>query len=208
LLINPLMKGRILLLACALALNGHLLAQEETPTATTETRSTSTSAAEPQPTISEPGLAATPAKRGWLGRVMHPFGGSSAPQSFKDPKLRGLVLDLQIAPQPLKLSETRQLDVKLTVTNKGKRTVNLDFPNEQRIDIFLMNSAGVVLTKWSENRAFKDKPGTLLINPQEHVEYNEKISTRELTPDKVYIAEVFFPKYQELRVWQKFLTAP
>jgi Intracellular proteinase inhibitor len=197
------MKGRFLLLALALALDAQLLlAQEEAATATPY--------AQPAPSVAEPAPPTNeaPPKKSWLGRVMHPFGGSAQSQVIKDPKLKGLVLDLQIAPQPVKLSETRLLEVKLTATNRGKKTVNFDFSNEQRIEIYLMNSGGVVLTKWSENHAFKDKPGTLLINPQEHVEYNEKISTRELAPDKVYIAEVFFPKYPELRVRQKFMTAP
>jgi hypothetical protein len=65
-----------------------------------------------------------------------------------------------------------------------------------------------VLTKWSDNHAINENPGVVLINPREHIEYNERISTRELTPDKVFIAEVFFPKYPDLRVRQKFLTAP
>jgi len=34
------------------------------------------------------------------------------------------------------------------------------------------------------------------------------IATRDLTPNKVFIAEVFFPQYPELRIRQKFLTAP
>jgi hypothetical protein len=71
-----------------------------------------------------------------------------------------------------------------------------------------MTSSEIVLTKWSENHAIANKPATVLINPQEHIEYNEKISTRELARDKVYVAEVFFPQYPELRVRQKFMTAP
>ena len=63
-------------------------------------------------------------------------------------------------------------------------------------------------TTWSDNHAFADVIGTVLINPQEHIEYAETIATRELTPNKVFIAEVFFPKYPELRMRQKFLTAP
>jgi hypothetical protein len=71
-----------------------------------------------------------------------------------------------------------------------------------------MNTAETVLTKWSDNHAITEKPGTVLINPQEHIEYNETITTRDLTPNKVFIAEVFFPQYPELRIRQKFLTAP
>jgi hypothetical protein len=195
-------RGLSLIFVASLTL-AHAFAQDETTTSTVETSTTAATAAPASlPT-------ATPQRRSWMGRMLHPFsGGAPAPVQFHDPKLRGLVLDLQVTPQTVKLSEVRQLQIKLTVTNKGKRVVTLDFPNDQRIDIYLMNSAETVLTKWSETHAVKEKPGTLLINPQEQVEYNETISTRELTPDKVYIAEAFFPKYPELRARQKFLTAP
>jgi intracellular proteinase inhibitor BsuPI len=150
----------------------------------------------------------TPArKRSWLGRVLHPFSPNVVPQ-YKDARLRGLSLDLQITPQTVKLSEVRQLSVKVTLANLSKRPVTLDFPTTQRIEIYLTNSAGDVLTKWSENHAIAEKPGTILINPSERIEYNETISTRELTPNKVFIAEVFFPQFLELRVRQKFLAVP
>jgi hypothetical protein len=150
----------------------------------------------------------TPArKRGWLSRILHPFSPNVVPQ-YKDPRLRGLALDLQIAPQTVKLSEVRQLSVKVTLSNLSKRPVTLDFPTTQRIEIYLTNSAGDIMTKWSENHAIDKKPGTILINPSERIEYNETISTRELTPNKVFIAEVFFPQFLELRIRQKFLTVP
>src|SRR5213082_1198186 len=122
----------------------------------------------------------TPArKRGWLSRILHPFSPNVVPQ-YKDPRLHGLALDLQITPQTVKLSEVRQLSVKVTLANLSKRPVTLDFPTTQRIEIYLTNSAGDVLTKWSENHAIAAKPATILINPSELIEYNETISTREL----------------------------
>jgi hypothetical protein len=150
----------------------------------------------------------TPArKRNWLSRILHPFSPDIVPQ-YKDPRLRGLALDLQITPQTVKLSEVRQLGVKATLANLSKRPVALDFPNNQRIEIYLKDSAGDILAKWSDNHAIEKKPGTILINPQERIEYSETIATRELTPNKVFIAEVFFPEYQELRIRQKFLAVP
>ncbi|HEX5492177.1 MAG TPA: BsuPI-related putative proteinase inhibitor [Candidatus Udaeobacter sp.] len=146
-------------------------------------------------------------KRGWLSRILHPFSPTVVPQ-YKDPRLRGLALDLQISPQTVKLSEVRQLNVKVTLSNLSKRPITLDFPTTQRIEIYLTDSAGNVLTKWSENHAIADKPATILINPSERIEYNETISTRELTPNKVFIAEVFFPQFLELRIRQKFLAVP
>ena len=100
------------------------------------------------------------------------------------------------------------MQIKVTVTNKGNYMIPLEFPTDQRIEVQLLNSADAVLTKWSENHAIKDKPGTVLINPEEHVEYKENIATRDLTPGRVFTADVFFPKYPELRVRQKFLTEP
>ena len=177
------MERRLLLLVLMVFVTGVLVGQDVTPTPT-------------------PGR-----KRGWLGRILHPFSPTVVPQ-YKDPRLRGLALDLQITPQAVKLSEVRQLNVKVTLANLSKRPVALDFPTSQRIEIYLMNSAGEILTKWSENHAIAEKPATILINPSERIEYNETISTRELTPNKVFIAEVFFPQFLELRIREKFLAVP
>ncbi len=156
----------------------------------------------------EPSPQPPPQKRGWMSRVIHPFLSSEPLPDYKDPQLRGLVLSLELSPQPVKLSEVRQMDVKTTITNRSKRPITLEFPNAQRFEIYLRNSAEKVLATWSDNHAFAESAGTILINPQEHIDYAETIATRELTPNKVFIAEVFFPKYPELRVRQKFLTAP
>src|SRR4029450_1908811 len=137
----------------------------------------------------------TPArKRGWMSRILHPFSPNVVPQ-YKDPRLRGLSLDLQITPQTVKLSEVRQLSVKVTLANLSKRPVTLDFPTTQRIEIYLTNSGGDVLTKWSENHAIEKKPATILINPSERIEYNETISTRELIPRQDFFGEFFFPQF-------------
>jgi hypothetical protein len=178
--VSPLMTHRIILLLLVAFLAGGIFAQEIAPTST--------------PTR----------KRGWLSRILHPFSPEVVPQ-YKDPRLRGLALDLQITPQTVKLSEVRQLGVKVTL---AKRPVALDFPTNQRIEIYLTDSAGSILAKWSDNHAIIEKPATILINPQERIEYSETIATRELTPNKVFIAEVFFPQYPELRIRQKFLAVP
>ena len=148
-----------------------------------------------------------PEKRSWFNRL-NPFNRSEKLPEYKDPALRGLVVTLQLSPQPIKLSEMRQMDVKVRITNKSKRPVTLEFPNAQRFEILLKNSTETVLTTWSDNHAFPEMVGTVFINPQEHIEYAETIATRELNANRVYVAEVYFPKYPELRVRQKFLTAP
>jgi len=181
--LKPLMKRPIVLLVLIFFMADAIFGQDVTPT--------------PLPIR----------RRGWLSRVLHPFSPELVPQ-YKDPRLRGLSLDLQLTPQTVKLSEVRQLGIKLTLANLSKRPLALDFPTNQRIEIYLMDSAANILTKWSDNHAIVQKPVTILINPQERVEYNETIATRELTPNKVFIAEVFFPQYPELRIRQKFLAVP
>lgn len=182
-LFNPLMMRPAVLYVLTFLVVGSMFAQDTMPTATPARR------------------------RGWLSRILHPFSPDSVPQ-YKDARLRGLTVDLQITPQTVKLSEVRQLGIKLTLANISKRPVTLDFPTNQRIEIYLKSSEGNILTKWSDNHAITDKPATILINPQERIEYNETIATRDLTPNKVFIAEVFFPQYPELRVRQKFLAVP
>jgi len=184
-----------------LALAAGLPAQETAP----ETRPSVATTPVPTPT---PITTTTLKKRGLFGRILHPFSSSEVLPKYNDRRLRGLILDLQISPQPVRLSEVRQMEVKVTVTNMGNRMIPLDFPTDQRIEIQLLNAADAVLTKWSENHAIKDKPGTILINPGEHVEYKENIATRDLTPGRVFTADVFLPKYPELHVRQKFLTEP
>jgi hypothetical protein len=181
LLFKPLMSRRVVLLLVVFVIAGHAFGQDAAPTATP--------------------------RRGWLGRLLHPFSSEPIPR-YKNPRLRGLTLDLQITPQTVKLSEVRRLAIKLTMTNLSKRPVTLDFPTNQRIEIYLSNAAGDILTKWSDNHAITERPATVLINPQERVEYNETIATRDLTPNKVFVAEVFFPAYPELQIRQKFLAVP
>jgi hypothetical protein len=148
-----------------------------------------------------------PEKRSWLSRL-NPFRSSERLPEYSDPVIRGLVMTVELAPQPLRLSEVRQMDVRVRLTNKSKRPITLEFPTSQRFEIYLRNSGENILTTWSDNHAFAQVLGTVYINPQEHIEYAETIATRELTPNRVFICEVFFPKYPELRVRQKFLAAP
>ena len=176
------MIRQAIIFSIVLATASGLLAQETTP------EPPATPVATPTPITTT-----TLQKRGVIGRIFHPFSSSEVLPKYNDRKLRGLIVDLQVSPQPVRLSEVRQIEVKLTVTNMGSHMIPLDFPTDQRIEIQLLNSADAVLTKWSENHAIKEKPGTVLINPGEHVEYKEHIATRDLTPGKVFTADVFFP---------------
>lgn len=151
----------------------------------------------------------TPApKRGFLGRVLHPFGSSQKIPTYGNSKLTGLQLSIDLPDEPLRLTEVRQLPVTVRLTNLGKRAVELSFPNEQRIEILLHDSNGRVVTRWSDNRAFASTPGMALINPNEHLEWSETIATRELSPGRVFTVEVTVPAYPELDAKRKAIAAP
>jgi hypothetical protein len=152
-----------------------------------------------------PAQEASPPKRSWFGRIFHP---SQKIPEYKDRRLRGLALSVQLPPQPIQLSQMRQLPLTIRLTNLGERPVELSFPSEQRIEIYLRDAAGRVVTRWSDNRAFADQPATVLVNPNEHLEYSETIATRDLAPNKVFTVEVFVPAYPELDVKRKALSAP
>src|SRR5437762_13663780 len=140
------MKRRFILLLLMLPVAGGIWGQDIAPTST------------------------PPRRRGWMSRILHPFSPEVIPQ-YKDPRLRGLALDLQISPQTVKLSEVRQLGVKATLANLSKRPVGLDFPTNQRIEIYLMDSAGAILAKWSDNHAIAEKIGRA--SCRERVSVNE-----------------------------------
>ncbi len=150
--------------------------------------------------------AAAP-KHGVFGRLLHPFGSSEKIPEYHNPKLRGLQLVVQLPAEPIKLAEMRQLPVTVSLVNRGDRAVELSFSTDQRIEILLHDAAGRIVTRWSENRAFQPTPATVLINPNEHLEYAETIATRELSPGKVFTVEVLVPAYPELDTKRKSLAA-
>ncbi len=147
-------------------------------------------------------------KRGFLGRLLHPFSSSEKVPEYRNPKLRGLLLSVQLPADLVKLSEVRQLPVTVRLTNRGERAVELSFPTEQRIDIYLHDAAGRIVTRWSDNRAFAADPASILVNPNEHLEYSETIATRELSPGKVFTVEAVVPAYPELDAKRKSIAAP
>lgn len=153
----------------------------------------------------------TPTPRSLFGRMLHPFGGGNPKKplpNYKNPKLQGLDMAVEVSPEPVKLSEVRQLGVDVALMNRGNQAVELSFPSDQRIDIHLLNPLGNILARWSENRTFADKPMLILLNPQERLEYHETMPTRELTPNKVFTVEAYFPQYPELKAQKKFMAVP
>ena len=128
----------------------------------------------------------------------------------KRPNARGLVVEIKSSPDPLKLGETRQIDVTLVLRNNSKITANLKFATSQLIELLLREpDTGKVVSQWSSDHTFSPASRYLVINPHERLEYNEPITTRELKPGKPYNLEAYFVGYdQELRATKVIIPQP
>lgn len=122
------------------------------------------------------------------------------PRGEKTARSRGLALTLHLDPLPLKLSDTRRIEATLQLKNVSSRFRLLEFANSQRFDILVRNAAGRVIAQWSDDRVFEAVPGSVGINPGEHLEYNAALSTRDLQPSKPYTVTAFFPSRPDLKV--------
>ncbi|MGH8048973.1 MAG: BsuPI-related putative proteinase inhibitor [Chthoniobacterales bacterium] len=96
---------------------------------------------------------------------------------------------LVVEPAQFSLDDRHEITVTFSVENKTDRLVKMDFPTSQRIEILVHDSSGKVIDKWSDDRAFQDVSGVVMINPGEHIQYEEKISTRDMQPGQTYTIE-------------------
>lgn len=111
---------------------------------------------------------------------------------------KGLTIELKASPDPLKLGESRQLDVTMVIRNNSKKTVALKFPTTQLIEILLRETdSGKVVSQWSTDQSFSALSRYLIINPKERLEYAQPITTRELRAGNSYNLEAYFVGYDQ-----------
>lgn len=123
---------------------------------------------------------------------------------------RGLVFEITASPDPVKLGETRQMQVTLTLRNTGKRAANFKFPSGQEIEILIRDpETGKAITSWSTDHTFDAQPRFVVLNSKERLEFSEPIATRDLKAGKKYSLEAYFIGYdQELRVSRPVIPQP
>ena len=111
---------------------------------------------------------------------------------------QGLSVELKSSPDPIRLGDTRELEVTVILRNTSKKPVHLNFPSGQTIEIQLREpNGGKILTKLSTDRIFNSEGRYLLVNPQERLEFNEPIATKDLQTGKPYTLEAFFVGYEK-----------
>jgi hypothetical protein len=115
---------------------------------------------------------------------------------------------MKVEPLPVRLSDDRRINLRLSLANRSRRFVHLEFPTSQRIEILLRDASGNIVSQWSEDRSFVKKPGYVAINPRERIEYITAIPTREMTAGLPYTIEAFFPDYKRLKVEKTIVPEP
>lgn len=123
---------------------------------------------------------------------------------------RGLVLEITAMPDPVKLGETRQMQVTLTLRNTGKRAANFKFPSGQEIEILIRDpETGKAITSWSTDHTFDAQPRFVVLNSKERLEFSEPIATRDLKAGRKYSLEAYLIGYDaELRVSRPVIPQP
>lgn len=131
--------------------------------------------------------------------VRSPFGKKGAEEPPGTGAWRNLTVSMKLEPAQVRLAETRAITVTVSVVNKGKSAVHLDFPTSLRMDVIVKAAGGKIISRWSEDQRIEKEPGIVLINPRERLEYSAIISTREMTAGAPFQIEACFPKYEQLR---------
>jgi len=140
---------------------------------------------------------------GFIGHIFRRSTSSKNPSGAVQTK--NLILNMELSPLPLNLSDTRQLKVVISLTNKSSKMLRFDFSTSQRFEILVRNKSGRTLLQWSEDQAFLAEPATITINPGERIEYETSVATRDLTAGNQYMIEGFFPKYKELKIQKRIV---
>lgn len=126
-----------------------------------------------------------------LGQVKGFFTGIFSSVNFGPIRKPPTIEKLEIDPEKFSLQDRREVNVTYTIRNNTKNISRLEYPTTQRIDILTYDPKGVVIDRWSDDRAFQPEDGIVVINPKERIEYQEKIPTREMKSGESYRVQTF-----------------
>src|SRR5207237_8074527 len=86
-------------------------------------------------------LAQSPSPgRSFFSRILHPFGSSHKAPKYRDSRLRGLLLELEVPGEAVRLSEVRQLHIKARLSTVGGYPRSLDFHTTEALGLTLRNA--------------------------------------------------------------------
>ncbi|PWU05728.1 MAG: hypothetical protein C5B47_08575 [Verrucomicrobia bacterium] len=98
-------------------------------------------------------------------------------------------LSLLLEPAQIDLRERREITVTLALTNESKRQLRITFPTSQRMQLFLRDPTGRILEKWPESHYFEPIEEVVAINPDETVQFSQRLPTRKMKGSETYTIE-------------------
>jgi hypothetical protein len=129
-----------------------------------------------------------------------------APRPQDGPNVHhGIQLVIAVDPAEIDLSQNREVQVTISLYNRSKKFLDLDFPTSQRIEVLVRDSSGKVVNIWSEDQSFTNDPATVTVNPGERLQYVASVATREMIAGQPYIIEASFPNYPDLKIQQQVI---
>jgi hypothetical protein len=127
-----------------------------------------------------------------------------SPKAKKPPVIHHQIeLKLAVVPSSINLSEDRELQVTVSLFNRSKKPIDLNFPTSQRIEVLVFDSSGKVVETWSEDQSFTNDPATITVDPGERLEYVASVATREMAAGHPYLIQASFPSYPDLKIEQQ-----
>jgi len=98
-----------------------------------------------------------------------------------------------------------------SVINTSKGPATLEFPDAQRFDLRILNSAGQVVYVWSADRVFVEAIGKSIINPSDKISFREKIPLEAFSPAArpgPYVMEAVLANYPQVTARGTFNVVP
>ena len=132
----------------------------------------------------------------------------AAPGTAQTAAAKGLQWTARVEPEPIRLGEHRRAVVTLSLQNRSKRYVRLEFPTTQRFEVTVRDARGRALLQWSEDQPFEPESGAIGINPGELLEYRAVIATRDLVAGRRYTVAAWVTGHPELRVEVPIVPEP
>ena len=98
-------------------------------------------------------------------------------------------LVLTVEPSQFSLAQTSELEVTLRISNAAKHEMEIQYPDNQRLEILVKDPQGNVVSRWSQDRAFDPREGFVEVNPKEFISYTERLSTSGMKAGIPYTIE-------------------
>ena len=128
-------------------------------------------------------------------------------QKVNEVQVKDFESKIELAQKELSLENLKKgdssLNLSFEVTNKGKRSYVLSFPDSQRYDIMIQNAAKEVIYAWSDDKEFIKESGQSFLNRKEKIVFKPAPAI-DLTPildtlkPGVYQVTAFLSNYPEV----------